>query len=265
MSDAYEAAIDALYAATPEEFVAERKRLVAELRAAGDRDGAKALAATTKPSAPAWALNRVARVAPAELATWLEATTELRDASSRSAEVGGDALRAAMSAHRRATSHLRGVVREQAGRPLSEPMLDRVAALLQTATGDPAAAEALRVGRLTEKLGKGPAPIPDTPPPEPTPDAPKVDPAVAARRARIAALEAQAKDLLEDVARLDAERGQASRAAQDADARAEEARRRLRRAESEASAAHTTLTGAESALASAEDELRALRDELRDA
>ena len=48
------------------EFVAERKRLSLELKTAGDKEGAKALASTAKPGASAWAVNQLHWQATAE-------------------------------------------------------------------------------------------------------------------------------------------------------------------------------------------------------
>src|SRR5215218_9414738 len=155
-------AVDQLQAVPLEDFVAERKRLAKELRSAGDRDAAAELAKLPKPSAPAWALNHVAREEPAAVADWLGATGALRDASTHADRSSGDALRAAMAAHREATRQLLATVREQArpnGRPLTEPMLDRVRDLLQAATADEARAELLRAGRAIE--GDEDAALPD--------------------------------------------------------------------------------------------------------
>src|SRR6476660_475911 len=56
-----DAALDELYGVEPSAFVATRKKLAADLRAAGDKDGARALLAARRPSTAAWALNQLAR------------------------------------------------------------------------------------------------------------------------------------------------------------------------------------------------------------
>ena len=56
-----EHALDALYDATPDDFVAERKRLAKELKAAGHAEDAVELTKVRKPTVAAWALNRLAR------------------------------------------------------------------------------------------------------------------------------------------------------------------------------------------------------------
>src|SRR4051794_3226524 len=167
-----QAAIDVLYATPLDGFVAERTRLAKELRAAGDREGAAELAKLPKPSAAAWALNHVARCDPASVEAWLDAAADLREASAHAAEVGGDAIRSAMAAHRDATVRLTQVVADEArpgGRALSAAMLDRVRALLQAATVDAVLAERLRAGHVSEQATAeaGPAPAPTAVPPRP--------------------------------------------------------------------------------------------------
>ena len=58
------AALSSLYAVPPEEFMAERKRLVAAAKADGDAGMAKEIGALRKPSLAAWAVNLLAREAP---------------------------------------------------------------------------------------------------------------------------------------------------------------------------------------------------------
>ena len=148
-----ETAVGRLHAAPLEDFVAERKRLAKELRAAGDRESAAQLAKLPKPSAPAWALNLVARERPEVVGGWLDSAEALRDASTHADRASGDALRAAMAAHRDATRAVLATVRSEArpnGRELSEPMLDRAREILQAATADPVRAELLREGRVVE-------------------------------------------------------------------------------------------------------------------
>jgi hypothetical protein len=267
-----ETAIDRLYAVPLDEFVSERKRLAKELRSEGDRESAAEVAKWPKPTAPAWALNQLAREAPDELAPWLEAAEALRDASARAGEVGGDALRAAMAAHRDATRQLVGAVRER--RRLSEPMVDRVRALLQSATVDPAAAERLRTGRLAE--GDADAPLPEpaesaAPRAERAPAKPPAeDRAVAARAAeeqeraeRRAELERRVGAAYEELARLREELAEREAAAGTAEARLDEARRTLHRSESEASAAHDAVKDAREAAGDAEREVEELTARLR--
>jgi DNA repair exonuclease SbcCD ATPase subunit len=55
----YDEAVQALYRGPLETFVAERKRLAAELKAGGDKEGAARLAKLGRPSISAWAVNQL--------------------------------------------------------------------------------------------------------------------------------------------------------------------------------------------------------------
>jgi len=69
-------ALDELYGAPLEDFVAERKRLAKKL----DGDDAKALAAARKPNVAAWALNQLARRERRDVDLLLDAGHRLRQA-----------------------------------------------------------------------------------------------------------------------------------------------------------------------------------------
>jgi hypothetical protein len=266
-------AVDHLYAVPLEDFVAERTRLSRELRKR-DRSAAAELAKLPKPSAPAWALNHVAREEPEAMGDWLATADALREASNRAAEVGGDTVRGAMAAHRDSTARLTAVVRDVArpgGRELSEPMLRRVGALLQAATADEEMAERLRAGRITEEAPEDAAepeseeivwtaaPAPKKAKPakrskkarEPEPE-PEEDPR-AARLAELERLEAE----------TEAEAGRLREAADEAGERAGEAEKALKRARSEAEAARAAAGDAEDAAAAAERELKQIRQRLK--
>jgi len=153
-----------LYAVPLEDFVAERKQLAKELRAGGDREAATEVAKLPKPTPPAWALNQLAREEPDAVGEWLEAAAALREATANP----GPGLRDAMAEHRDATRRLLATARDRArpsGRPLSEPMLDRVRDLLQAATAAPDQAEALRRGAIVE--GGAEAELPEAAPDKP--------------------------------------------------------------------------------------------------
>lgn len=74
----FDAAADALYAGSLSTFVAERKRLAAELKASGDKTGAATLNKLGRPSASAWAVNQLYRHARAEWDVLLAITERLR-------------------------------------------------------------------------------------------------------------------------------------------------------------------------------------------
>jgi hypothetical protein len=285
-----EAALQALYGAPLEAFIDERKRLVKELRSAGDRSAAARLAKLRKPSAAAWALNQVSREAPEVVEEWLAVGERLRDASSRPAQVGGEGVRAAITAHRAATAKLVAVLRERArpgGRPLSEDMLDRARNLLLSATTDGALAEGLRRGRITEEQTADASDAAEAPESrsqirtEPADAATKRDAAHSAARSRLdadarrrevearrraehaAELERGIRAAQAEMKRLAAEHGDRLTAAGKADARVEAARRALREAEARAAEARVAVREHEEALRAAEAGLEGLRAQRR--
>lgn len=253
-----EDAIAELLAAPLEDFVAERKRLVAELRAAGDREGAAELAKHPKPSAPAWALNAVARTQPDAVRAWLGAADALRAATA----APGPGLRDAMAAHREATVALLGVVRRTArpnGKPLNEAMLERVRALLSAATADPSAADALRRAVVSEGARNVPGTsLADSPAPAAVDDA--AERAAAEARAELERQVGAAYAAVSTAREEMAEREQDSGAATE---RLEEARRTLHRRESEARAAEDAARDARDAVTEAEQAAQVLVEQLR--
>jgi hypothetical protein len=261
---------DPLYAAPLEEFVAERSRLAKELRAAGDRDAAAEVAKLPKPTAPAWALNRFAREQPDAVGKWLDVAAALREASADP----GPELREAMAAHRAATAGLVAAVRDQArpnGRPLSEPMLERVRALLQAALTDPEQGERLRAGRIVEGDEPEPPPLPEPAPGKPKAKAQAKGKSAARERRereraeRIADLERRADAAREQLERRQEEAAEREQAAAVAADQLEAARRTLHRSESEAAAADAAAEEARAAAGEAERELQALTAKLRKA
>jgi hypothetical protein len=268
--------VDRLYAVPLEDFVAERKQLAKELRDGGDRDAAAEVAKLPKPTPPAWALNQLAREEPDAVGEWLDAAAALREATANP----GPGLREAMAEHRDATRRLLATARDRArpsGRPLSEPMLDRVRDLLQAATADAEKAEALRRGMIVEGGDEAELPATET---TPRPDErPSKQPAAdrkaakereAERKAkeqaeRLAELERHVKAAEDELARLREEAAERDAAAAAADEHLEEAQRTLHRTESEASAAHDAAAEARAAVGTAERELRQLTRQLRNA
>jgi hypothetical protein len=269
---------DRLFTVPLEDFVAERKRLAKELRDGGDREAAAEVAKLPKPTPPAWALNQLAREEPEAIGAWLDAAEELRDASAHPST----ALREAMAGHREATRTLVAVVRDRArpgGKPLSEPMVERVRELLQAATVDPDVADALRAGRVMEG-DEQPALPGFEASDEPTTPRAKRGEAAAERRAakdreaerkareqakRIGELERLIDSAEEQLAALNAEAEERESAAEEADARLEAAQQTLHRAESEAAAARRAATDARDAAATSERELRQLQRQVRHA
>src|SRR5437868_230857 len=75
-----EGAIDELYGASLEDFVSERTRLAKELREAGSREQAEAVAKLRKPTTAAWVLNQLARRNRRDVDLLLDAGHRLRQA-----------------------------------------------------------------------------------------------------------------------------------------------------------------------------------------
>ncbi|MGD9999434.1 MAG: hypothetical protein AB7U39_21145, partial [Ilumatobacteraceae bacterium] len=97
----------ALYGVDPGEFVAARKQLVRELKAAKRADDAAAVAKLPKPRLGEHTLNRVARDQPEVTAAFARAVGAATKAQSAAiGGAGGEALRASSAELRTATNAL---------------------------------------------------------------------------------------------------------------------------------------------------------------
>jgi len=228
--------VDALFALPLDEFVAGRNALAKQLRADGDREGARRVAALRKPAAAAWVVNQLARTAPAETAALLEAGQRVAEAQAGALRGAGSApLRDAAADEREALRHLL-----DRARPLvrNDQQLHRVADTLRAAATDPAVAELVTGGRLTaepQPSGFGGLDGPDATPAGEGATGPGVEHRLeeAARRAwrrRVADLARQAEDAERDAERLERRASSAEAEARarrdDADLARDEARAR---------------------------------------
>ncbi|MBA3458799.1 MAG: hypothetical protein H0T46_02480 [Deltaproteobacteria bacterium] len=141
MSLDLDSALAELYQAPHATFVAERKRLAGELKAAGDKAGATAMGKRTRPNISAWVVNQLWWHARDAFSALLTAAERLRE---------GDLT--ASAAHREALAKLRSraaAILSDAGNAATEGTLRRVAqtlsALAASATWEPDAP-----GMLTE-------------------------------------------------------------------------------------------------------------------
>lgn len=206
MAERYDGSVDELFQVPHGAFVAERKRLAAALKAAGDKDGAARLAKLARPSISAWAVNQLwwhARDAfEAMLAT---------AATVRAGDLGGAA------AHRETLATLRAraaSILEDAGHSASESILRRVTTTL-SAIAAAGGFDPDRPGTLSEDrdppgfetMGIGSLPAP-APAPAPAPRArPAPDESAAAARRAEEAAEAQARlDAAAERRRIEEER-----------------------------------------------------------
>ncbi len=219
------------YTAELDAFVASRKALVGELRATGDRDGAKAAAALRKPSVAAWAINQLVHRHGEQVAAFRAAAAQARSAQVDLAGGGDrDAWRAAMAAVREAHRALTDAVAELG---VSAAARDGAEATLAAAAADESVeAEALS-GRLVREVEPGgfggllAADIPTVARPEqaeqPDEDDAEERAAAAAERERAEALEAARERL----AAAEDELGVAERRRDEAAAAVKDARREV--------------------------------------
>ena len=149
--------LDALYAAPPRAFVAERKRVADALKAAGRADEAKEVARRHKPTASVWAVNQLARRTPDDVAELLELGATLR-AGERKLLRGGGAdgfMEDARTARQKVAALARraeGFIAE-AGQKATATLGRKIAQTLQAASlGDDETRAKLEAGRLDADL-----------------------------------------------------------------------------------------------------------------
>jgi hypothetical protein len=143
---------DDLYGLAPERFTASRDARAGEARAAGERELAERIKKLRRPTVSAWLGNRLARDRAHDIEGLLGLGAELREAQ---AELSGDEVRRLSRQRGDAVAALvaqaKGLARAE-GQSVSDAILEEVTATLEAALADPAAAEALRRGRLTVAL-----------------------------------------------------------------------------------------------------------------
>lgn len=125
-----------LYGAAPSDFVAERKRLAATLKAAGAKDAAASFAKLRKPTVLEDALNRTARSDPDTVEAWATAVAATEKA--QSAAIGGgdaSALRTATAELRTATAALVKAATKHAGTAKALDLGTELQVLTGTASG----------------------------------------------------------------------------------------------------------------------------------
>jgi hypothetical protein len=261
-----EGALDALYAAPFDRFVAERREATVRLRAAGDVAAARSIANAAKPTRTAWALNQVARDQP-ELVTNIVKAREAAATAQKSGDA--NAIREGARAFRDAVGEVVRAARsvlDEAGAPLNAAQARRMAETLQALATDDAERQKLVAGRLTQDVavedpfaGLEPGAQrerPATPPshdaaPNDVPEAGARAPLAAPLRKRAEAAELRAQRAAEDAAR---KREAEERAAREKQRAIEEARAGLEAAERAADDAREVAAVAERALVRAREE-----------
>src|SRR5919197_4436851 len=150
-----EQALDEIYAAAPEDFVSERKRLVAELKESGLREEAEQLATLRKPSVAAWALNQLSRQSRRDVDLLLDAGYRLREA--QAGVLGGserEAFDQARAAEREALARLTSEAEQllHARGSASAATLAQIGESLRAAAVSPEGRELLARGRFAQPL-----------------------------------------------------------------------------------------------------------------
>jgi hypothetical protein len=164
MSDAVDRAADELYGEPLDEFIGRRDALAKELRAGGDRAAADAVKRLPKPTAPAWAINRLAREQPDDVAALLRAGEDLRNVQEwlLRREADPSDLRGAVESERAAVGRLVNRAADlltEAGRAPRGDVLERIGETLHAAAADPDVREDVKRGRVVRDraaVGLGP-------------------------------------------------------------------------------------------------------------
>lgn len=263
------AAADELYGLTPKEFIAARDVKVKELRAAGDADAAREVAALRRPTVAAWLANQLVREHAEDIDPLIELGAGLREAS---AALSGPQLKELSKQRGQLVQALVRQARKDAhaaGQPVTEDAARGLEQTLHAALADEHAGELLREGRLAEVLqhdafGSDPGgpvvrrkPAPRrTARGAPTPEEKE-------RAQRRATLEAELADAWKAARAAADARADAEDAAIVADRTATEARRTVQRLTSEleeAEAAHESAASAKAEAAEARDDARAVAE-----
>jgi hypothetical protein len=235
--------LDSLYDLPLEAFTKARNDLAARLRKAHQSDAAEQVRGLKKPTAVAWAANRLAREDRKHVSALLDAGERLRETQQRAlaGEAKPDDVSDAAAAERDAIRALLTLARKRLGARATPALLDKLSQTLRAAAVDEDGRALLERGRLTDELkavGFGPLEAVK-------PSKRRGDEVARAARERVTALRAEARRLTTEV--RDAEHA-AEDAAQAADILLEEAQQK--RAEAERATRE---------LAEAEDALRERR------
>jgi hypothetical protein len=147
-----EPAIDALYAADPDEFIAARDRLAAELRRAGRRDEARNVARLRRPTLAAWAVDHLALRAPHRIEGLVAAGERLRRAHDEVLSGGDPRLLSRAAEERRAliaalTDEALDLLRSRGGGD-PDSRREEIEATLEATSSDAGVATLVRRGRL---------------------------------------------------------------------------------------------------------------------
>jgi hypothetical protein len=246
---ALDSALDELYSARPEEFVATRKRLAKDLRDRGDRQAAQTVQEARKPSVAAWAVNRLVRDFPKEIRRLERIGAALRETQARIIQ-GGDPgdmqqrLAEARDLIARLTRAARQLLGDEGG--ASEAMLMRVSETLMASLADEARAEQVVQGRLVKELEPSGFGLPAGVTPSPRRAA-----KVGAERRKVAEVEERLERAQHDLAKKQRDLQAAEGEERGAASRAQHAAREAEKARDAVEASKCAVEKAEEALARA--------------
>ena len=136
-----------LYEVPLDDFTAERNKLAAELKEAGDADAARAVKSLKKPNVAAWAVNQLARRHGDQMTQLLSLRDRMNGASGAELRSIGEERRHLLA---QLVKHADSILRD-AGHGSSAATLEKVAQTLQAGSSDEEV-ELLRNGTLTREL-----------------------------------------------------------------------------------------------------------------
>jgi hypothetical protein len=151
--------LESLYGLPLEEFTAARDDLSKRVRAAGLRDQAEAIKALRKPPVSAWTVNQLARNHADDVKALVQAGERLAKAQAQALASGGrERFATARDEHAAALTevgHRITPLLEDAGRPASQPTIERALKTLRAASLDEEARAELLAGRLQDDVEPG--------------------------------------------------------------------------------------------------------------
>ncbi|HYU85946.1 MAG TPA: hypothetical protein VEK80_14190 [Kribbellaceae bacterium] len=138
-----------LYGVPLEDFTAQRNATAKQAKAGGDAELSEQVKALAKPTAAAWLANLLARERPDELEDLALLGEQMREAT---AALDGAKLRELTPRRHQQVDALVKDAGTLAGRKVSTDVAQKLRETLDAALVDPAAAQAVRSGRLTSAL-----------------------------------------------------------------------------------------------------------------
>ena len=252
-----------LYSLKPGEFTAARDARAAEARRDGDKELAGAIKKLKRPSVSAWLANHLVRERPEEVQRLLTLGEALRQAQQ---QLAGEQLRAlSQQRHQVVAALVQEATRlgSAEDQPVSAAAQREVQETLEAALSDPAAAEALRAGRLTAPLsysGLGTQGLEAAPAPGGERDeGPTHRAAVREAEHELAATERRRDQQRDELARAERERDRVGRRIEELTQQLEELRAQLPRAEEAADRLRAQLDATSAEVTEAESRLEQAR------